>query len=48
MSEALPPGEVTRSALDNTQARERLGWSPQVNLDDGLARTLESFRTQAS
>lgn len=47
-SEALPPGEVTRSALDNSQAAERLAWSPRVSLDEGLARTLESFRTQAN
>jgi nucleoside-diphosphate-sugar epimerase len=46
--EPLPPGEVARSALDNSLAAERLGWSPAVNLDDGQARTLESFRTQVS
>ena len=46
--EPLPPGEVARSALDNSLAAERLGWSPAVSLDDGLARTLESFRTQVS
>jgi UDP-glucose 4-epimerase len=45
--EPLPPGEVARSALDNSLATERLGWSPSVGIDDGLARTLESFRTQA-
>ena len=45
--EALPPGEVTRSALDSTRAAQPLGWSPQVSLDEGLARTLESFRAQA-
>jgi UDP-glucose 4-epimerase len=44
--EPLPPGEVARSALDNTLAAERLGWTPSVSLDDGLARTLESFRDQ--
>jgi UDP-glucose 4-epimerase len=44
--EPLPPGEVARSALDNALAAERLGWSPSVSLDDGLARTLESFRTR--
>jgi UDP-glucose 4-epimerase len=44
--EPLPPGEVTRSALDNSLAAERLGWSPSVSLDEGLARTLESFREQ--
>jgi UDP-glucose 4-epimerase len=44
LHEPLPPGEVSRSALDNTLAAKRLGWSPRVSLDDGLARTLESFR----
>jgi UDP-glucose 4-epimerase len=44
--EALPTGEVTRSALDNTLAAERLGWRPSVSLDEGLARTLASFRDQ--
>jgi UDP-glucose 4-epimerase len=45
--EALPPGEVARSALDNTLAADRIGWSPMVSLDDGLAKTLDSFRAQA-
>jgi UDP-glucose 4-epimerase len=45
--EPLPPGEVARSALDNTLAGDRLGWRPTVSLDDGLARTLDSFRGQA-
>jgi UDP-glucose 4-epimerase len=44
--EPLPPGEVARSALDNALATDRLGWHPNVSLDDGLARTLESFRDQ--
>lgn len=42
--EPLPPVEVARSALDNSLAAERLGWAPAVSLEDGLARTLESFR----
>ena len=44
--EPLPAGEVTRSALDNSRAADQLGWRPGVSLDDGLARTLESFRDQ--
>jgi UDP-glucose 4-epimerase len=44
--EPLPPGEVSRSALDNSLATDRLGWHPSVSLDDGLARTLDSFRDQ--
>jgi UDP-glucose 4-epimerase len=33
-------GEVLRSCLDASRARELLGWAPQVPLDDGLRRTL--------
>jgi UDP-glucose 4-epimerase len=44
--EPLPAGEVARSALDNSLAADRLGWQPAVSLDDGLARTLESFRDE--
>jgi len=46
-SEPLPQGEVARSALDNTLAADRLGWAPKVSLDEGLERTLDSFRVQA-
>ena len=46
--EPLPAGEVARSALDNSLAADRLGWRPRVSLDDGLARTLESFRDQVA
>jgi UDP-glucose 4-epimerase len=46
--EPLPPGEVARSALDNSLAADHLGWAPAVSLEDGLARTLESFRTPAA
>jgi len=40
--ERLRPGksEVLRLISDNRLARERLGWSPQVGLDDGLDRTI--------
>ena len=44
--EPLPPGEVARSALDNSLAADRIGWIPKVSLDDGLAQTLASFRDQ--
>lgn len=46
--EPLPPGEVARSALDNSLAADRLGWAPAVSLEDGLAQTLESFRIPAA
>jgi len=38
------PGEQRRSALDISLAKRHLRWSPQVSLDEGLARTLEFFR----
>jgi UDP-glucose 4-epimerase len=41
------PGEVQHIALDYTRAREELGWEPKVDLNDGLATTLESVRATA-
>jgi UDP-glucose 4-epimerase len=38
------PGEVQHIALDPSRAREELGWEAQVELDDGLKRTLDSLR----
>ena len=38
------PGEVEHSALDVSRARAELDWEAQVDLDDGLGRTLSSFR----
>jgi UDP-glucose 4-epimerase len=35
-------GEVMRSALDTGRAREVLGWEPQVDLTEGLRRTLSA------
>ncbi|HEY1359519.1 MAG TPA: NAD-dependent epimerase/dehydratase family protein [Thermoleophilaceae bacterium] len=37
-------GEVQRSTLDCTRAREELGWKAEVSLEDGLRRTLDSLR----
>ena len=38
------PGEVQRIALDPSRARAELGWEAQVELDEGLKRTLDSLR----
>ncbi|HEY6379305.1 MAG TPA: NAD-dependent epimerase/dehydratase family protein [Candidatus Dormibacteraeota bacterium] len=38
------PGEQRRSCLDVDLAERRLGWRPEVALDDGLRRTLDFFR----
>ncbi|WP_204250233.1 GDP-mannose 4,6-dehydratase [Mycolicibacterium goodii] len=44
-----PPrlGDLRRSRLDITRAREVLGWQPQVALADGIARTVEFFRNKS-
>lgn len=41
-----PPrlGDLKRSCLDISRAREVLGWQPQVALADGVARTVAYFR----
>ncbi len=36
--------EVMRLISDNRLAREKLGWSPQVGLDEGLERTIDWIR----
>jgi UDP-glucose 4-epimerase len=38
-------GEMDRSCLDVTRAREELGWTAEVELHDGLRRTMEWART---
>jgi nucleoside-diphosphate-sugar epimerase len=45
----LPPGRTgdpARRRPDITRARELLGWSPQVGLRDGLARTIDSLQAE--
>ncbi len=37
-------GDVFRIALDNTRARNDLGWEPKLELEEGLAHTVEYFR----
>jgi UDP-glucose 4-epimerase len=38
------PGEVRRIALDASRAKQELGWEAQVDLQEGLERTLASLR----
>ncbi|MFN3601033.1 MAG: NAD-dependent epimerase/dehydratase family protein [Dietzia sp.] len=37
-------GDVARSALDAGRAAEVLGWTPQVSIREGVARTVDYFR----
>jgi UDP-glucose 4-epimerase len=41
-------GELQRNALDAHRATTELGWTPQVSLRDGVARTLEDFHRAQS
>lgn len=45
---ALPdrPTEIWRMYCDSTKARDRLGWTPRHTLRDGLAKTIEWYRTE--
>jgi UDP-glucose 4-epimerase len=38
-------GEQTRSVVDATKLRNELGWDQKVGLREGLARTVEYFRS---
>ncbi len=41
-------GEQRRSVIDVRRAAELFGWTPEVSLRDGLARTVEFFRARVS
>jgi len=38
-----PPGEIDRQYLDSSKIRNRIGWEPQIDLREGLERTLEWY-----
>ncbi len=39
-----PDGEIDRQFVDSTKLRELTGWRPQVDLAEGLRKTLEWYR----
>ncbi|HEV2141596.1 MAG TPA: NAD-dependent epimerase/dehydratase family protein [Candidatus Dormibacteraeota bacterium] len=39
-------GDVYRIALDNTRAKDELGWEPRIQLEEGLQLTVDYFREQ--
>ena len=41
----LPQDDPTQRQPDITLAKERLGWEPVIKLDEGLARTIDYFKT---
>lgn len=40
-------GDLRASALDSTLSQRELGWYPQVELTEGISRTVEYFRAHA-
>ncbi|PIU01809.1 NAD-dependent dehydratase [bacterium (Candidatus Torokbacteria) CG09_land_8_20_14_0_10_42_11] len=40
----LPQDDPTKRKPDITLAREKLGWEPKVNLNEGLKKTIEYFK----
>ena len=44
--EPLPADDPKQRRPDITLAREHLQWEPTVELEEGLRRTIEYFRTQ--
>jgi CDP-glucose 4,6-dehydratase len=39
-----PAGEIDRQYVDPTKIRELVGWQPEVDLEEGLRRTIEWYR----
>jgi CDP-glucose 4,6-dehydratase len=39
-----PDGEIDRQFVDSTKLRELTGWRPEIELEDGLRRTLDWYR----
>jgi UDP-glucose 4-epimerase len=42
--EAEKPGEVKTNYLDNSKAKQILGWEPTVDLKNGIAEVVEYFK----
>ncbi|HSI80524.1 MAG TPA: GDP-mannose 4,6-dehydratase [Solirubrobacterales bacterium] len=40
-----PAGEIDRQYVNATKIREVCGWAPEVELEDGLARTIDWYRS---
>ncbi|HWA53619.1 MAG TPA: NAD-dependent epimerase/dehydratase family protein [Solirubrobacterales bacterium] len=44
LGSGTPDGEIDRQFVDSSKLRELTGWSPRVDLADGLRQTLEWYR----
>ena len=45
INEPLPEDDPRQRQPDITLAKEKLGWEPVITLDEGLAKTIEYFKT---
>ncbi len=45
VTKPLPQDDPTQRQPDITLAREKLGWAPVIKLDEGLAKTIDYFKT---
>jgi UDP-glucuronate decarboxylase len=46
VSRPLPADDPTQRRPDIAVAREKLGWEPSVQLEEGLRRTIEYFQSK--
>jgi UDP-glucuronate decarboxylase len=44
----LPPDDPKKRRPDITLAKDKLGWSPEVSLEEGLSKTIEYYRAELS
>jgi CDP-glucose 4,6-dehydratase len=44
----VPPGEIDRQWVDATKLRTASGWEPEIDLEDGLGRTVAWYREHLS
>ncbi|MDG0866410.1 NAD-dependent epimerase/dehydratase family protein [Candidatus Lucifugimonas marina] len=41
------PGDINRISLDSSRAKRELGWSAQIDIEDGFKTTVDWFKQQA-
>lgn len=41
------PGDVHRNVLSNTKIKEKMNWSPKVNIDEGIHKTVDYFKAKS-
>ncbi|MBC8357413.1 MAG: SDR family NAD-dependent epimerase/dehydratase, partial [Candidatus Aminicenantes bacterium] len=44
----LPPDDPVRRCPDISLAKEKLGWTPKISLEEGLQKTITYFKEKLS